>query len=333
MDKTETCQLTTKHRINLIQFLFPRSESCPNENENNIYWSDQESRIRSEIDSLERFFNRSPPKPSPNDNQQKNNRRNIFIHDWAPFYIGEPILIKNRLESDEYEITNRDMIVAAKEAYSELSLHFLIDRVDSFTNNCHLSLLETENELEGNFMEQVFCRLCREKQRDSRFALRRLFLEAIILKNAKMTCTRALVSLFLSDDQVFQYRLTSQFFPMLFFLSKAFRLFTSELDEQRFGELVTWMHSRIFPPTNLELSRDHIDNVLMEYYGHSRSYFKQAKVQFKSEMSLKELARRQFMRSSSSILSTTNNADFLNKINDSFRLFLFFMQELNNIFV
>ena len=184
-------------------------------------------------------------------------------------------------------------------------------------------------------MEHLFVRLCREKQRDSRFALRRIFLDALICRNAKMTCSQPLLDLFLADDQVSQFRLTSTYFPMLFLLSRCFRVFASRADQRRFEQLTAWMHSRIFPAQS-DLNAEQIDLVLLEYYSHKTSHFKSNTTAFSFNPSLKELARRQFMTTISSAASRASNneevSSFINRVNDSLKLFLFYVLDLSNIF-
>lgn len=317
---TTSC-LSQENRKKLMEVLFDQST------DGGSYWKELETRVRGEVESLERFFNRTP-------NTSCN--RQIYVHEWSPFMAGEPILVKNLLESDGYKISHSDLIRTVRESFSELTIHFLLSQISSFSQ--HQSLLLPEFDGDGNFMEHLFVRLCRERQRDTRFALRRLFLDAVVNRDARMTCSQPLLELFLSDDKVHQYRLSSTYFPMLFLLAKSFRVFASASDHDRFVQLTKWMHSRIFP-TSKELDHDQIDTVLLEYYSHKASHFKRIKTEFSFDLSLKELARRQFMKSlclpidSDSSKIVSKEADiFLNRVNDSFRVFIFYILDLANIF-
>lgn len=334
-----TSCLTIENRDKLMRHIFETSAK--------VYWSEFETRVRREVESLERFFNKSTTRANQ---QQHHQLRNIYVHEWSPFFVGEPILVKNLLDSVQgnYNLTSNDLILAARESYSELTIHFLIDSVSSFSQNAEL--LSSDEDDGGNFLEHLFCRMCRERQRDSRFALRRVFLEALIMRNAKMTCSRALLELFLSDDQVHQFRLSSTYFPMLFLLSKCFRLFLTEQDQRRFEQLTAWMHSRTFtsPPSQKAntitttpttstpaLSTDQIDLIFLEYFSHRTSHFKQVKTVFSFDLSLKDLARREFMKLvslPSPKPPSKSNEFLLNKVNDSLRTFLFYVLDLNNIF-
>lgn len=189
-----TSCLSRQNREKLMRVLFDNSDGTS-------YWQELESRVRSEVESLERFFNRAASTNSSLSSSSTLASRQVYVHEWSPFFVGEPILVKNLLDAEPYTVTNADLIRAARDSFSELTIHFLLNRVDSFAESRH-SLLMPEAVGDGNFMEHLFVRMVREKQRESRFALRRLFLDALVNKDARMTCSRTLLDLFLNEDQV-----------------------------------------------------------------------------------------------------------------------------------
>lgn len=141
---SETSYLSRENRTKLMNFIFGEPSTAASAN----YWAEFESRVRREIESLERFFNRTTTTPMLGHHASHNNN-SIYVHEWSPFYVGEPILVKNLLDSSSssdrsedasYKLTNTDLILAARESYSELTIHFLVNHVDCFDQQ--KSLLE-----------------------------------------------------------------------------------------------------------------------------------------------------------------------------------------------
>ena len=146
---SETSYLSRENRTKLMNFIFGEPSTAASAN----YWAEFESRVRREIESLERFFNRTTTTTTTPmlGHHASHNNNSIYVHEWSPFYVGEPILVKNLLDSSSssdshrtedasYKLTNTDLILAARESYSELTIHFLVNHVDCFDQQ--KSLLE-----------------------------------------------------------------------------------------------------------------------------------------------------------------------------------------------
>ena len=158
---SETSYLSRENRTKLMNFIFGEPSTAASAN----YWAEFESRVRREIESLERFFNRTTTTTTPMlGHHASHNNNSIYVHEWSPFYVGEPILVKNLLDSSSssdsrrsedasYKLTNTDLILAARESYSELTIHFLVNHVDCFDQQ--KSLLEG-NRVAANHAESFF---------------------------------------------------------------------------------------------------------------------------------------------------------------------------------
>ena len=74
-------------------------------------------------------------------------------------------------------------------------------------------LLEPVDDIYGNYLEILFCRLVRCTHREQETRLRRLFFESIVLKCGKMTCSANMLNLFLTNDQYVHDKLVNKYFP------------------------------------------------------------------------------------------------------------------------
>ena len=107
-------------------------------------------------------------------------------------------------------------------------------------------LLKPNDDIYGNFLEILFCRLVRCTNQEQELRLKRLFFESILLKNAKLTCSTNMLNLFLTNNQEIKQKLINKYFPCLFYMSNSFSLFQSDLHEKRFTMLTNWLTKQLF---------------------------------------------------------------------------------------
>jgi hypothetical protein len=275
-------------------------------------------------------------------------RKRIHLGGYLVINDNEPFMISSFMElaKNKYSLTNGDLISAAKNCISELTLYYLMGSVD-FSHN--VELLRAQDDVYGNFVEIIFCRLVRCSNLEQELRLRRLFIELIVLKNAKMTCSANLINLFVSNSQHVKQKLLDVYFPCLFYLSNSFNLFLTRQDEIKFRVLVNWFvryclfgeHLDLMPsfvsssrlntssPILVSsLTHKQIDLIIFEFYANKSI---KKKFSFNFDLSLKELSRNSFMKVYLNFSQTY--ADILNAISDPVRQFIFYFNEIKGLFL
>ena len=268
-------------------------------------------------------------------------RKRIHLGGYLVINDNEPFMISSFMElaKNKYNLTNGDLISAAKNCISELTLYYLMGSVD-FSQN--VELLRAQDDVYGNFMEIIFCRLVRCNNLEQELRLRRLFIELIVLKNAKMTCSANLINLFVSNSQHVKQKLLDIYFPCLFYLSNSFNLFLTRQDEFKFRALVNWFvryclfgeHLDLMPSFGSSsilvssLTQKQIDLIIFEFYANKSI---KKKFSFNFDLSLKELSRNSFMKVYLNFSQTY--ADILNAISDPVRQFIFYFNEIRSLFL
>lgn len=337
------------NRLKLVQFLFnvqigDHEEKYYKDDEENVRvfeaclrseWTTAEKGVQSKLVEFSNFFE---PQDESGDTDRDLIKSASSISSSKRVYLGryflirdsEPLLVKTFIENlkDTYVVTKHDLISAAKNASSELTLYYLLSNLEF--NKQNSDLLESLDDLYGNFLEILFCRLVKCNNRDQELRLRRLFMEAVVLKNAKMTCSTNLLSLFVTNNQFIKKRLLNVYFPCLFYLSNSFHLFQSNVHRDRFQMLVSWVFKCLFKNQHKCGEDKHkIDLILFEYYSMKSNNFSVRKIDFNFDFSLKDLARNAFMKV---YLDHANKFKFIDLINDSNRRFLFYFKEIKNLF-
>ena len=279
---------------------------------------------------------------SPGDDEDKQppspKTKRIHLCGYLVLSDNEPFLtdcLMSHLDA-EYELTSADLISAARHGQSELTLHNLRGRVDSFDSPSRQALLEPGDDVYGNFLEILFGRLVRCNHHEQELRLRRLFFEAVVMHAAKMTCSANLLNLFLSNNHHVKQKLLDVYFPCLFFMTKTFDIFKGEKHTCRFGMLTAWFAKNFLSvhSDDVLLSRLKVDLVLLEFYGRRQQQQRKTRVHpgfnFKFELRLKELARRSF----ASVYLTYSRAytPLLNAVGDSLRNYILYFNEIKNLF-
>jgi hypothetical protein len=223
-----------------------------------------------------------------------------------PFLVGE-------LLKEPYEVTNVDLIQAAKSEISELTLYYLIRSV----NKLSAKQMDPVDLISGNFLEIIFCRMVRCRQADCVAKLERLFFEAVVLKESKMTCSFNLLNLFVTESEFVRDRFCVKYFPMLFYLNRSFRLFQA-VHLERFNQLVGWfIKSRLFN-VKCPMSYQQKDLVMLGLFKKNRNM---------SDFTLKEMARS----SCYDIVDSQSSWEVIDQFSDSYRHFIFFFNEIKRV--
>ena len=330
---------TAQSEVNINLLSSKESKIEVLENELNKLWSNFEYATRKKLTNYDKMFaadSITSEKSSNNtsathDDQEKGKQLKrlhlcgyLILSDNEPFITN--CLLNNLRES--YTLTSGDLISVAKNGTSELTLHNLISNLE-FNSENEINLLEPLDDLYGNFVEILFCRLVRCNNIEQESRLRRLFFEAVILKSAKMTCSTNLLNLFLSNSHHVKQKLLDAYFPCLFYLSNSFDLFKNEIHSKRFQLLTKW-----FAKMCMCISDDHaaIDVILFEFYANRLrvKVSQTALFNVTFEMRLKELARNSFAKVYRKHARAYN--PFLNAISDSLRHFILYGNEIKSLF-
>lgn len=336
----ESSSLSNFNRLKLLKYLFSTLHFNENEfqtpesikNYLSTTWIELETQTKATLASYDRIFAATEYKEniekckfneqdmsSSNRKRQKTNKR-FYLGKYMVYAESEPFLI-NELLKKSYQIRNMDLIQAVKSEISELTIFYLINNIEVFNSE----LLEPVDEVSGNFLEIIFCRMVNCKDSDREQKLRRIFFEAVILKNAKMTCSFNLLDLFTTNNEYIKRNLFNVYFPCLYFLNKSFGLFQYRSHFSRFNQLTSWYvkkyllsQEQVNRLESKSLGEQQIDSILVEFYIKNYLYID------KFDFSLKEMARSAFVKSSSK--------NFINQINDSTRQFIFYFYELKKLF-
>ena len=266
--------------------------------------------------------------------------KSYSLNDYFIIDESEPYIIKEFLKNGNvsYQVTCNDLISISKSSMSELTFYYILANLD-FEDPANSVLLKPNDDIYGNFVEILFCRLVKglNSNKEQEIRLRKLFFEMIVLKNAKITCTVNMLSLFMSRNQFTKQRLIEFYFPTLFYLANSFNLFPNELYKKRFDLLVNWLFnnsfkSDFFSGSNFlvtTMSQENIEFVIFQYYSGAMN--KSADGQVKFKLDLKELARNSFMKA---YLTRENKYHdrILNLVSESTRKFIFHFDDMKNLF-
>ena len=179
--------------------------------------------------------------------------------------------------------------------------------------------------------------MVRSEEYEKELRLRRLFFEAVVIKDAKMTCSTNLLNLFMNKNEMVQKKLLNVYFPVLFYLSNSFPLFINEFHYQRFKILCNWFaKNRILTDEEtklpsiftLDLSPQQIDSFIFEFYSFKSTNDDKFTINF--DQSLKEMSRNTFMKIFTR--QNGNNFRFINSVSDSAREFIFYFNEIKSLF-
>jgi hypothetical protein len=280
------------------------------------------------------------------------------LSDYFIIEESEPYIIRRFLRQmgRAYTITRADLISIAKSSMSELTFYYILGGLD-FENRANWPLLAPNDDTYGNFVEILFCRLVKglNSNQEQEIRLRRLFFDMIVLRNAKMTCSLNMLTLFLTRNQFTKQRLIEFYFPTLFYMVDSFNVFHSQLYKDRFDSLVNWLFNNtikfdVFSESSLKLhgslSKEKIEFVLSQYYSTSfNSMFVEANTEksdeasknlavqhkFKANLNLRELARNQFVRGYAS-KGNIYEDKILNLVSESTRRFIFNFDDMKSLF-
>jgi hypothetical protein len=343
LKENTSSSLTYLNKLKLLNFIFnnlndddlsaditsnKESKILILESELEKLWLNFENSAKKKLTNYDRMFENSEPSQTPKQTKRIHLCGYLILSDNEPFITN--CLINNLKE--DYKLTSADLISVAKNGQSELTLHNLLLNLE-FNSSPQTFLLEPDDEVYGNFLEIIFCRLVRCNNQEQELRLRRLFFEAIILNNAKMTCSTNLLNLFLSNNHFVKQKLIEKYFPCLFYLSKSFNLFKNETHMKRFRMLVEWFAKNILCIHEENLSEPKIDLILHEFCANKhkfKSQLNESSSRLKFDLRLKELARNTFAE-----VYLTNSASyntFLNAINDSLRKFILYFNEIKSLF-
>lgn len=327
-------KLSYLNRLKLLKYIFCDSNEQIEHFFNKI-WLDLETKTKKKLSSYDKIFAATEYNLESEKITSLNMKR-FYLGRYLVYAESEPFLVNSLLQSfkNSYKLTSSDLIQAAKSEISELSIHYLLANLNDFSSFDHL--LEPDDDLYGNFLEIIFCRLVKCTDMDKELRLRLLFFEAIILKNAKMTCSTNLLNLFVTNSQHVQKRLLNIYFPCLFYLINTFLQFKTELHKERFQLLLDWfVKNCLFADESNEirlyvqtLNAQQLEMIIFEFY--SKKMLKQ-KFNFNFDFTLQELARNSFMKV---FVNDRNGTDynFVNLICDSARYFIFYFNELRSLF-
>jgi hypothetical protein len=292
-------------------------------------WLNFENSAKKKLTNYEKIFD-SDSLLNEDASQEQKQKKRIHLCGYLILSDNEPFITNcliNNLKED-YKLTSADLISVAKNGQSELTLHNLLLNLE-FNSTPQNYLLEADDEVYGNFLEIIFCRLVRCNNQEQELRLRRLFFEAIILNNAKMTCSTNLLNLFLSNNHYVKQKLAEKYFPCLFYLSKTFSIFKNEMHMKRFRMLVKWF-SKNFLCILDDLSDTRLDLILFELYGDRHKQLSQQGFKIDFELKLKKLARNSFV--DVYLAHPMLYSPFLNTISDSLRKFILYFNEIKSLF-
>jgi hypothetical protein len=349
-NKSKNSKLTQLNRLRLMKYLFNKTNQ-PNSHLNSIehlsqeigaLWLDMEQLIKKNLNSFDSLF-------AADNEQQKcmitsTLTKRVYLGHYLVLNESEPFLVNELISNsrETYKLTNRDLISVAKNGSSELTLYYLLNNLqfDHENDKTTSELLKPNDDVYGNFLEILFCRLVRCTNKEQELRLKRLFFESILLKNAKLTCSTNMLNLFLTNNQDIKHRLINKYFPCLFYLSNSFALFQTNLHQKRFTMLTNWLAKQLFfsksaiYASNLStmfqfdtLSKQQIEMILFEYYKKRCLLKANQQINLSPfEFSLKELARISFLKVY--LKHDKTYLDFINEINESTRQFILCFNEI-----
>ena len=319
-------QLTHLNRLKALQFLL-FDESGPVveiEQKMSQIWIAEEASKKATIASFDKIFaaEEYSEKDEPT-NKQVIEKKRFCLGRYLVYAESEPFLVEHLLShlKPTYEISCLDLTQAAQSDVSELTLYNLLKNIDDFNCPSKCGLLEPLDEVQGNFLEILFCRMVRCRNGEQERRLRFLFFEAVVLKNAKMTCSTNLLDVFASNNQEVQTRLLHVYFPCLYFMQNALLSFQSSVHAGRFKLLADWfVRKRIEAPNrHLEaLNEQQLEVLVIEFY--------EGNANMSIDLSLKKLARQSFMS-----LCRSSELGFVNRISEAARQFLFYLSEIKQL--
>lgn len=320
---TYTVVMSRFNRLKLLKLLFSESYSKENLTSGSIeenlasFWTELEAKTKTTISSYDRIFAATEYKENPSETDKsliqraKNHSKRFYLGRYLVYAESEPFLVKELLK-ESYEVTNLDLVQAAKSEISELTLHYLMQTLDKLS----AKQMGPVDHVSGNFLEIVFCRMVRCRQMDRVAKLERLLFEAVVLKNAKMTCSFNLLNLFVTEDNFVRERFYVKYFSILFYLNRSFRIFP-ESHLKRFNALVDWFLKSHFSYKCAKNSAQ-VDLAILGLCQESQS---------PRDFSLKELARSSCLNNSYS----QGYERIIDRFNDSTRHFIFFVNEMKKI--
>lgn len=318
-----TVVMSRFNRLKLLKLLFSENYSKENLTSGSIeeylasFWTELEAKTKTTISSYDRIFAATEYKGNQSEagkgpvQKAKNREKRFYLGRYLVYAESEPFLVKELLK-ESYEVTNVDLIQAAKSEISELTLYYLMRTLDKFS----AKQMEPVDHISGNFLEIVFCRMVRCRQMDRVAKLERLLFEAVVLKNAKMTCSFNLLNLFVTQDDFVRGRFFEKYFPILFYLNRSFRIFP-ESHLVRFNALVDWFVQN-HCSHKCAINSAQIDLVVLGLCQGRQS---------PRDFSLKEMAR-------SSCLNNSNSQGYeriIDRFNDSTRHFIFYINEMKKL--
>jgi hypothetical protein len=363
-------QLNYKNKLKMLRFIFGIEDNemvsgkslQELQNDLDVFWINFEINLNKRMSSNEKYFLSDETFVSIQEQQQNENStskcsktmKRINLGRYLVYCESEPFLIETLIENlaevdpDRVKLSNHELILAAKNSICELTIYYLLRNLN-FDEPQNHDLLEPIDDVYGNFMEILLCRSIKCANVEQEQRLRRLFIETIVLKNAKMTCTTNLLYLFLTTNKYIRKRLLHFYFPCLFYLSNSFNLFINETHKKRFNMLFKWFLSNVLlveeqhhsQACSLLAERSSILNnqqIDLLVYEHYATRFNNLAARH-SLTSLKELARNSFMKvfSTETALQNstgsyyTHSLDVVNLVNESLRQFLFCSHEIKHL--
>lgn len=326
-------QLSYSNRLKLFRFLFDSDQIS-------AIWSELETKTKKKLSNYDKIFAAHEYDADAETASSTMTTKRFYLGRYLVYAESEPFLVGSLLDNfnDSYRITHSDLIQASKSEISELSIYYMLNSVNSdFSSKSNENLLDSDDDLYGNFVEILFCRMamcCNDSAKEQR--LRHLFLKAVILKNAKMTCSTNLLNLFMAGSEQVNKRLRSVYFPCLFYLSQAFLVFKTDMHKQRFNLLVNWF-ARNFLLTADHNNKSYLDSlneqqieaIIFEYYAKKSL---DTKFNFNFDFTLQELSRNSFLKLFTSSCTATECVQFVDAICDSARQFIFYFNEIKSLF-
>ena len=355
--------LTRANRVALVAYLF---DGESDEAKTSV-WMRLGETLNARLVSYDTFFAPDPTSSSKQHEQQPQQqaptRPRIYIGNYLITSESEPFLIsamfehRRRVAAADYTLTASDLISAAKSASSELTLYYLLLNVSDFASRESRHLLDDLDDSGrrigsagggggGNFLEILFCRMCRSGDHEQTKRLQMLFFEAVVVKGAQMTCGTHMLELVTAhqDTASMHGQVYAKYLPCLFYLSKSFGVFRTSEDARRFDMLVEWLVRHVYWKSGsslggallMPLSKEQIEAVVHDYVRRrcesSWSAVKPTKI--KLELSLKEMARRSFLdvyRSMGATSPVARHATFVNSISRTARHYILGFDEIKHL--
>ena len=256
-------------------------------------------------------------------NNQVIEKKRFCLGRYLVYAESEPFLVEHLLAhlKPTYQISCLDLTQAAQSDVSELTLYKLLKNIDDFNCPSKCGLLNPLDEMQGNFLEILFCRMVRCKIEEQERRLRFIFFEAVILKNAKMTCSTNLLEVFASNNQEVQAKLLHVYFPCLYYMQNVLLSFQSTAHASRFRLLANWFVRKRIGTSNQHLNalnEQQLEVLVIEFYGGNEN--------MSIDFSLKKLARQSFMS-----LYRSSEFGFVDRISEAARQFLFYLSEIKQL--